>query len=444
MTTSWEEGIIGRMDKLALSRFRVPRLFARGASASLISAALKNAVLKDKLGPVRPNGYWFHIADSGEMKSPLLKYHTVFYLAFREYLDPSKFTPEGLTDYITGRPARMKGDDVIDEARPPHPNVHPIRDEFSRFASEQLLTRNGGMMEQLSEAWDNHIEGYYTKGDGLQGGLDVYMTMFCASTTMFMRTISDAWWIQGIGERPFYSSDRLEILPTRVEYDPDDFFIGDFLHPQDFELKNLINEVTQKVKILEKVTQVMMLPAAAKIWTKCDHRYNSQPTDEDTPYRKKMSLNLLKLGMIYSASRMSLDPDLMLLVNEEDMQRAADDMDQYYLEYKAVRRLFKEKGTTQEMKIEDSSTLLLEIMHIAVRNHNMISIGIAKSSLNTTDFKKVTELITLGTEKHWLEVANTQMGDRGSLTDEELAAIKPKRGPIPQAWRVTSEGRLHG
>ena len=70
-----------------------------------------------------------------------------------------------------------------------------------------------------------------------------------------------------------------------------------------------------------------------------------------------------------------------------------------------------------------------------------------KIELAATDANGLAEIIQLGIDKGWFEVAtgidSNNRITQGTLTEEQYARLKPKGGGhFPQIFRVTNEGKL--
>ena len=62
------------------------------------------------------------------------------------------------------------------------------------------------------------------------------------------------------------------------------------------------------------------------------------------------------------------------------------------------------------------------------------------TEISMEEWNRVMEVIHMGVDKGWLEVA-AEHRKKGSLTDEEYARFRPKRGFSPRIYRVTDIGR---
>ena len=217
LRTTWDEGIIAKLDALLLDRFPITPSFARAGSASLVSSALYNAVLLDTMGPVKPNVWFIHLARSGEYKTPVINVIRRLALEFNpNVVAPPKFTPEGFTEYITGSERRGR---VVQ----PHPVNFIIRDEVSQLVGELNTQRLNLMLEYLSMLWDGYIEGYYTRGFGFEGKIEVYTSFFGVSTEYFLSKLNESFFIQGLGNRIMWSVGDVDVNRV-MQHDPVDFF----------------------------------------------------------------------------------------------------------------------------------------------------------------------------------------------------------------------------
>jgi len=104
--TSWDEGIIAKLERFLMERYPIPQLWARGIGIAVTSAALHNLCqFEDKMGRVRPNIYVLYIAPSGRghKTPPIIRAREIIREFDKGLLVPPRFTVEGLTEHITER-----------------------------------------------------------------------------------------------------------------------------------------------------------------------------------------------------------------------------------------------------------------------------------------------------------------------------------------------------
>lgn len=190
----WEQGIIGEGEKTLLDRYSIPQLCARGLMTTVNSLGVRDLVLVDKMGPVRPNIWLGYIASSGTgvKTPPLVRIRRLVSKYYKAFLAPAKFTPEGFTEWVTGKEATEKRKPV-----PPHPYCMIIRDEGSRLLGEAKNSPHlATMKEYLSDLWDGYIEGYYTRTYQYEGNVEVFVSLALFSSPYFYELLDKMFFAQ--------------------------------------------------------------------------------------------------------------------------------------------------------------------------------------------------------------------------------------------------------
>lgn len=439
----WEEGIIGKWERFFLKRFQIGPMWARALMTTLVSAVLSNLTLEDKKGPVKANIFVLYIGPSGlAYKTPLIRLMRMITKKLNpKLLSVSKFTPEGFTEWVMGVREKRDKDEIVQPGIPPHYANYIIRDEATKILRESMGKKYmASMKEYLSELWDGFIEAYFTRKMKLEGNVSVYVTLLSASSDEFLKLLEEGFFRQGIGNRILWI---IENTREPEKLDPDTFFFGK--GERDVELEQLVKETVVKLRRLQSLEFVFLIQKARELWV--DYEYETiQEVRKDkgleASFKIKQPLNALKLAMIYSASRLNASfDDLMLMVNGEDMQRAIEDTNKYFVMWeKAVTYWKRKKEERKQEKQPSSKYELNDFLEVAIRYKGLCSIGLIADELILTSRNQIAEVLAIGVRKEWLKQVAEQ-GEQGSLTDEEYKIFKPKRGPTPQIFRITEEGR---
>jgi hypothetical protein len=447
-SVKWDESIIGKWERFLIERFPIGPMWARALPSSLVSAVLWNVKLLDKMGIVKPNAWWLYIAPSGlGCKTPPLRLIRNIAKEYDEtyndnILSVAKFTPEGFTEWVTGRREEKDGDVVIEEGLPPHYANFIIRDEMSKLISESLKYEHmATILEFLSELWDGWIESYYTRKMKLEGNLPVYVTLLSTASDYFLTILDEKFFRQGVGNRILWV---VEEPREPVKLNGEEFFFG--FDRSDVELERLKRETFERLHRLETLFGVFLLNDAAKMWAEFEYKTRlevSRNRELSASFKVKQPLNALKLAMIYSASRLSADfTNKYLIVEKADMERAIEDVNRYYEMWVKAMDWWRElKGRKRlEDERESAEYMLKEFIRIAIANGGLCCLRDIKSKLLITDSMKIIEILEAGVARGWLKIA-ADTGQKGELSDEEYERFKPPRGPSPRIYRVTEEGR---
>jgi len=431
---SWEEGIIGKMERFLLDRFPIGPMWARAIPTTLTSVAIHKCVLRDEWGSVKANVFITYVAPSGlGCKTPLIQFaRSIMFKWAPDLLSVGRFTPAGYTEYVCG--TKKKKDR---EATKPHPVNIVIRDEWSKFLSEQTQY-NKTILEFFSDLWDGWIEGSYTRKVQFEGKVPVYFTLLSASSDYFFKLLTEDFFTQGIGNRILWISEK---LPKPKRKDPNSFFFGK--GEKDEKLQKLIEETIGKLAKLTQVRTAFLTAKARKLWADYDYKIRCEIRDNEelrASFRVKQNKNALKLAMIYSASRLMFHEGV-LTIPEEEMRRAIADTEKYYEMWQIIMNKWRRRKErpTKEKPLPTSKYALLDMIEVAKRNGGLTCVNEISDQLNCPAKNEIAKVLGLGVRKGLLEIA-AEKGSQGTLTDEEYKRFKPKRGPSPQVFRVTKKG----
>ena len=428
----WNDGIIAKLESFAMSRMPIDIKFARGGAICLVSTALNKAVLMDKLGPVRPNVFIFHVDASGSYKTPYLNRIKEIVKQFNiNYKGPTTLTQQGMTAWIAGTPP------VATEA---HPVNFIIKDEASKWVSDLQQRERSGLIEYMSQLWDDEIEGYVTRTYGNEGNLQPYTVIFAATTGTFFDHLEKSFFQQGFGNRPLWSVGDFD--KSKIRLAESDFFFG--LGKEDEEWESLSDDIIEKLNCLEKIRQVLVGDSNHE-WKKWRYDLEVRAAEVkggEGEYLRKQPLNALKLAMIYAASRMSISPehDDILFVLNEDIHRAIQDVEGYIKGWKDAMKVWSAQAETKNESVEVASDLMKRVIEVAANSGGVMCLRTISAALDIANYDKLARGITLGVNKEYIEAVNSGTGEIGTATIEELKRVHTK-GPIPQMWRLTEAGR---
>ena len=430
-TVEFDKGLIAKWEHFFTKRYGCGPMLSRALGTFIVSSALYNAKVTDKMGAVVPSLWFFLITKTGTGKSPPL---ATVRKVLRDYdgklLGPARFTVEGLTAHITGKKTKADVDEPDDDVLP-HTHLAIVRDEMSSLLEDRTKrTYLSGMDEFLSELWDGYLQGYRTRGHYSEGNVPVYITLFGAASHRFLRILDEAFFEQGIGNRPLWIDEKIEApLADR------DFFLPD---ESDAELEALTAETHEAFKILSTLTYAVFGNATGlRNWSNEIRRKLNEggySSDMEAGYMAKQVLNVIKLSIVYSASRFAII-DNNILVMDEDMKLAISDIGEYAKMWRSLVSKWQDRAfPPTELRLPTRKIDLSNVLAIA-KKRVLFTHGNIKADLDTSDGKGVAEVLGLGINKgHWVEVP---MED---LSPEEVTRFKPRRGPFPQVFKITEDG----
>jgi hypothetical protein len=438
MTLTWEEGIIGQYETFQLKRFPFNPMWARALGTTLTSAAAHKLVIKDKKGPVRANIFFTYIGSSGiGYKSPPLRMTREILSEFdKKKLSPTKFTPQGFTEYVEGTSGEVRGKKSRKEI-PPHPVNVILRDEISELLGELRSPHLAEMKQYMSKLWDGWIEGYYTRKAQFEGGIPVYVSLCAAGSTDFYDLLEESFFTQGLGNRILWVTET-KIKPTRQ--DEEEFFFPD----EDVEFEKLKEDIIGKLKQIETLKGwVTLAPGAAKRWCDFEYQYTSTAANasDGGSYIIKIPLNVLKLAMLYSTSKLQIDKGY-LWVTEEDMVMAIEDAKNYESMWKDAMWQWGKKiveGKSERL-VPTSMYDLKKYVAFAIQHNDLVSKTEISAELVCPDKTRVGDILETGVDKGWFIVIANQ-SDTSKLTPEQIKRFKPLRGYIPTIYKATVKGK---
>ncbi len=319
---SWKKGIIGRVESYMKRRFPVGDMWAKAIPISLISAFLEHARIVDKEGTVKANISMIYIAPSGTgYKTPLMEWARDVILAMgeKERLR-ERFTTASLTEYVSGTKVSIKGRKKFS----PHPSIFILRDEITTLLKDIKNQRGSDILEYLSQLHEGWIEQKGTRGFQDEGGCRVHCPMLMTGSNDFYDHLDKGFFNQGFGNRLLWI---VEPVRKPKRHDDDYFFASGAV---DLVTKKLIADITKILRELPTVNDFILDPIAVKLWK--DYAFEEQTEayvnqdKSESSYIVKQSKNLLKLAMIYAASRFNYVHPGIMLICKEDMERAIADM----------------------------------------------------------------------------------------------------------------------
>jgi hypothetical protein len=336
----------------------------------------------------------------------------------------------------------------------PHRTGIIIRDEISKLAVEKGQRHFAGLLEFLCELWDGHIESYRTRTFGFEGGFDVYISMISTGNDLFLKKITEDFWIIGLGARVLFVDDIEERKEKFGKY----FFYSSVKKK---ELEQAYSEIIRMMKELKgKNLKSILWEHAAEIrwkdyeWECKQARDKLKENDSGNTLVQrtliaKKAQQVLRLAMNYAASRFSIN-EYGLFIRIEDIERAITDVEEYYnCAVRIVDGWERRKAQKLEERAKSSKYDLREFVTWAIVHGkdycSPTEIGGATDCSNVSLIKKT---LYIGVNKNppWLEEVVPYLFldnyfKEGKVSKEIYNRFKPKSGNSPAIFKVTPEGK---
>lgn len=281
--------------------------WARALVDTFVSMQIRNAFLEDKMGRVYPNILTAYIAPSGlGVKTPaLVAIRNLFTAMAPDLLAPARFTSSGMYSYL----------EKLEEKA-----TLVLSDEFSDLAVKlETVGPYRDLGYFLSDIGDGHLQKVATKELGIRGGYDCYVSFAACGASNFVNHISDDNIQQGFYNRMNWIVE--EGAPLSIP--PDFFSEATFGWSKEF-----LGNVRQAASIWSMVHGGSVLDEDAKgyyqnrsseVWL------GEAETDlYIRSYAAKQAKTILKQAMIDAASRMSIDDEKRLVIEESDLVTATE------------------------------------------------------------------------------------------------------------------------
>jgi len=446
-TVSWEEGIIGLAEEFFLGRFNFHSMWARSLGTILVSTALGNMYkfeLSDEWGDVYANLFFIYIGRSGiAIKTPPIKMlKKILYAYNKEVICPTNFNSASFAEWVEGTSGKV-GDKQKRKKISPHPINICVADEASRIISDTKYDPNKkDLREFISKLWDNEIEGKYTRGMQIEGNINVYFSMLAASSRHFYKLLDMDFFTQGTGNRILWI---VEEKFTPPELEADKFF---YQYAKDNKFNVFRDKIVGMMRTISEASGIWIEKKAGKMWTDFANKIFEdivKMKDSEAEYSAKVALNVLKLSMCYSASRLNIDPVNMIHINVEDMEMAIEDGKKYLKMWKLAMSQWAKYGKdTKQDELKSGKYDVEKLVGIAIDNGGTICVSEVRA-LGYPDRVKIGERLNLGITMGVFEYANypSKAGNGiNKLSEKEYEHYnKICRGNIPMIWRVTEAGK---
>lgn len=436
------EGIKGEIQNFFTKHYPIPPMAAKAVEIALGSIALKNLHFDDDMGKVHTNIYLIYVGKSGlACKTPIIsRMRQIVNEWDKNMAAPVKFTSQGFTEYATGR-KRKKGEDG--EPIPPHDTGIIIRDEFSRLFKEKNNNSTSDVLEFLSELHDCYIESYRTRTYGLEGGKFFYLTLFSATTETFLAKMDDEFFMQGLGNKILWICDN---PPEPKKINHKTFFLPQIINK---EWEELVQKVIDYMNYLNNkiMPTVFVQDKTGEIWSnykyEIDCRAQSSQGKFDGSFLIKLPLQALRLSAIYAALRNNYD-ESMLIIKEENMQEAIDDLGIFEKQRKTVLEWWSElrRDSRNQLRAFSSKYDLEDFLSFAHERDDLFNMKEISAHFNLPSLNQIADVVALAIRKKLVNIVASK-DDYSVLTPEQIKRFKPPAGAFPQVYKLTVEGQKY-
>lgn len=262
----------------------------------------------------------------------------------KKILVPSRFSPEGLIEFMTvhKEPFFDENTEKEDYILTIYNEGVMIRDEFTGLMkgtkNKQWMT---DVSEILSEVYDTSVQAYYTKKSKLQDVPYCNISFLMATTPHVYDIMDETFFAQGLGNRIDYVVFDPPKEAPRI--DPDEFFGSSWVKEKDEAIGKFSRQLFGVLNSSCKFIGIDLSSNVGRLWA--DYRYEIELKKRDLPekgvsslfwsYLSRQAEKALRRAGIYCVSRNVKSVRRMkeidtLILSEDDMRRAIERQKRHY------------------------------------------------------------------------------------------------------------------
>lgn len=348
-----KQSLIDKYSQRIASYLQISQSVSEAMMQFLISTSLSGNVFSNEKGRVLSNIAIIWVSPSGTNKSPtydLLIDGLEPYFKKLGYTIYNRATAKGLTRSLS---QKAKNEERL--------LTMLALDEASTLTKDTHNAILSDILETYSKAYDGKLVKVTTAERGDEKGASVYAPILLFSSPVFLKYLDESFWLQGLGGRMFF-----------LKYE--------IVEPKDIEMKSKAEELYKElIPDLEKVQKIHGTIFNSDSWaiynayqktikiqvSKAETNLEQSLSDDmyATTSRIKICLNVLKLAIIHSASRLNYTSKGILFVERLDMVKAIRDVEKYHrnlVETYEVWKGIKQQKAKYE-SIEHITTKLIKI-----------------------------------------------------------------------------------
>ena len=332
-----------------------------------ISVALHRLFFADGKGRVLPNLGFMWIAPSGADKTPIYNWGimTMQEKLFSQwkYIHYNRVGGKALISSMS----KIKFDQMS------YGRILTLitQDEVSTLAKESNSDGLSDVFEAFAQAYDGQLSSSTTVIRQSENPKPSYSPMWFQGTPTFLKYVNEDFWDIGLGNRIFFvkykTSEVRSISKTLHAKEFYDEFIADLEKLNKIEKADFSDEAWEiynacQMKVMQEV-QSVQTDLESSVDT-----YNFEVTS-----KVKYPIQIIKMAMIISASRMNYDSSMILRVEKQDVEEAIREVEAYHNNMIYVHSIW-ETQSAQRLRHES-----VEILAKKISNHIRRLCDIGKS-----------------------------------------------------------------
>ena len=349
--------IIGKYSEKLHNIIGAPMEACRAIVQWDISVALHRLFFADGKGRVLPNLGFMWIAPSGADKTPIYNWGvmTLQEKLFSQwkYIHYNRVGGKALISSMSKiKPDQMSYGRIL---------TLITQDEVSTLAKESNSDGLSDVFEAFAQAYDGQLSSSTTVIRQSESPKPSYSPMWFQGTPTFLKYVNEDFWDIGLGNRIFFvrytTSDVRAISKTLHAKEFYDEFIADLEKMNKIEKADFSDDAWEfyndyQMKIMKDVQS-----AQTDLETSVD-TYNFEVTS-----KVKYPIQIIKMAMIISASRLNYDSSMILRVEKRDVEDAVREVEAYHDNMIYIHSIW-ETQSAQRMKHES-----VEILAKKISNH---------------------------------------------------------------------------
>ena len=389
-----------------------------------ISAALNTLYFADGMGRIRPNLGFIWLAPSGSYKTPLYEWGIT-------KLHDKLFSEWGYYHFqrIGGRALISSMSHIkVEELKEGRVPALITLDEASTLAKDSNADGLSDTFEAFAQAYDGQLASSNTIIRKHEQPHPCYSPIWFQGTPIFLKYVNEDFWDIGLGNRMFFLRYSIsEVKPI----------------PMSMKSKEFYEEITTDLELMKKIKSAKF---SDEVW----NRYNEYQmsvmkgiqkaeTDIESSIdsnnfsvvsRVKIPIHVLKLAIVFSASRFNVDDSGILHVELVDMERAIEEIETYHANMVYIHTIW-ENQSAQRLKHES-----IEIVANKIFNH-MTRILESGKGVDLTYSKEddcwvADESVKGKWVRHSMLLKNSHMKAKGLKSFEEVVTTLMEREEIQQ------------
>lgn len=319
-----------------------------------ISVALHRLFFADGKGRILPNLGFMWIAPSGADKTPIYNWGVMTMqeklFSKWKYIHYNRVGGKALISSISKIKPENTGGRIL---------TLITQDEVSTLAKESNSDGLSDVFEAFAQAYDGQLSSSTTVLRQSEVPKPSYSPMWFQGTPVFLKYVNEDFWDIGLGNRIFFvkyqTSEVRSISKTLHAKEFYDEFVADLDKLNKIEKADFSDEAWEIYNQYQMKTMREVQSVQNDLETSVD-------TDNfDITSKVKYPIQILKMAMIISASRMNYDSAMILHVEKEDVENAIREVEKYHDNMIYIHNIW-ETQSAQRLKHESIELLTKKIL----------------------------------------------------------------------------------